>query len=146
MIPDDWTDDMTVPLPEGKAAGDVVDLVIERALSPGATDGQLEQALVEVFSLSPDDAALVRDRVFGGIVRAATGNMANRPDPIKDPFAFGSFERASQEPAIIATIYPQYAAQAERLVRKKNRYVPAAYSRPVAEAPKRSWWQFWKGS
>ena len=143
MIPEGWTDDMTVPLPLGKTADDLVEFVIQRGVAH-TPDAQTEQDLVTTFGLSVADAALVRDRVFGGIVRAATGNSANRPSSLNDPFAFHSFERASREPSIIAAIYPQYAAQAEKLAKK--RYVPAIYSRPPEEAPRRAWWQFWKPS
>lgn len=135
---------MNVSLPEGKTAEDVVEFVIQHALTAGATDQRIEQSLTETFHLSAEEAALVRDRVFGGIVRAATGRTANRPTSIKDPFAYWSFERATREPSIIAKIYPEYADQAERLAKK--RYIPAAYSRPPAEASDRPRWQFWKQS
>jgi hypothetical protein len=122
-IPEGWTDDMTVPLPLGRTVNDLVEFVIQSALS-GTPDVQTEQALVTTFEISPEDAALVRDRVFGGIVRAATGNTANRPDPAKEPFACGSYDRATQEPSIIAAIYPQFARS----------------------QPQRRWWQFWRQS
>ena len=120
-IPEGWTEDMTVPLPPGRTVSDFVEFVIQSALS-GTPDVQTEQTLVTTFGISPEDAALVRDRVFGGIVRAATGNAANRPDPTKDPFACGSYDRAIREHSIIASIYPQFARR----------------------QPRRSWWQFWR--
>lgn len=59
------------------------------------------------FGLSPDDAELARDRAFGGLDRAATGNPENCPDPVKDPLAWESFHRGIQDPSLVARIYPQ---------------------------------------
>lgn len=114
---------MTIPLPPGRTVDEIVEFVIKSGLS-GTPDLQTEQALVATFGISPGDAALVRDRVFGGIVRAATGNAANRPDATKDPFACRSYDRATREHSLISAIYPQFA----RL------------------RPRRPWWQFWRRS
>jgi hypothetical protein len=115
--------DMTISLPGGRTVNEFVELVIQSALA-GNPDAQTEQALVTTLGISPTDAALVRDRVFGGIVRAATGNAANRPDQTNDPFACGSYDRAIREDWIIAAIYPQFARR----------------------QPPRRWWQFWRKS
>ncbi|MGC3968485.1 MAG: hypothetical protein QM775_14240 [Pirellulales bacterium] len=74
----------------------------------GTLDDTTEQLLIAEFQLSPYDAALVRDRTFGGIVRAATGNEVNCPDRTKDPIAWQSFQNAILDPGIIARIYPQF--------------------------------------
>ena len=119
-IPDGWTDDMTIPLPPGQTVEAIGQFVIQREIFKSSGDDTV-QALVASFGITSDDAALVYDRVLGGVVRAATGNVSNRPDAAKDPFAYFSFERARRDHGIIAAIRPEYA-----------------------EAPKRSWWQFWR--
>lgn len=106
-IPDGWTDDLTIPLPAGRTVADFVEFVIQAALSGTPDADQIEQELMTTFGISLADAALVRDRVFGGIVRAATGNAANQPDATKDPFAYESYERATRERSIITAIYPE---------------------------------------
>ncbi|WP_345221183.1 hypothetical protein [Hymenobacter koreensis] len=124
---------MSVPLQPGQRIEEIVGFVIQQALS-GTSDDENEVKLVSTFSLSPDDAWLVRDRVFGGIVRAATGNKANQPSPKKDPFAYASFQQALQNPSIIAAIYPQFAQPAVNSMREDS----------ASEQPKtRPWWKFW---
>jgi hypothetical protein len=107
-IPDGWTDDMNIPLPAGRTVEQVVEFVIQAALR-GTPDDTTEQLLTAEFLLSPDDAALARDRTCGGIVRAATRNQENCPRREKDPMAWESFQRAMRDPSIVARIYPQYA-------------------------------------
>ena len=114
-----WTDDMSGPLPPNRTVGEITSFVIQQTLS-GMSDESNENSLVTTFGFSPDDAALIRDRVFGGIVRAATGNKSNRPDLVKDPFAHASFMLAFRDASIIRTIYPQFA-----------------------NLTKRPWWKFW---
>jgi len=109
-LPEGWTDDLSIALPAGRSAEDVVDHVI-RAARTGTPDDATERSLIDVFGLSPEDAALARDRTFAGLVRAATRNEANSPNREKDPIAWASFQRASRDPSIIATIYPQWAGQ-----------------------------------
>lgn len=107
-IPEGWTDDMNIPLPPGRTEDEVVSLVLTLALE-GIGDEAIETGLQFAFALSPDDAALARDRVFGGIVRGATRNPGNRTDRQKDPLAWISFQRAMDDPSIVARLYPQYA-------------------------------------
>ena len=116
---DEWADDMSVPLNANLTVKEVAGFVIQQALQ-GTSDTDNEKGLIAAFGLSPDDAALIRDRVFGGIVRAATGNKANRPSSKKDPFAYTSFGLALRDSSIISRIYPQYA-----------------------RLSKRPWWKFW---
>ena len=112
--PSGWTDDMNIALPSQHTLGAVVELVISfgRARTTAVAP---QRALVETFGLTEDDAALAWDRVHGGIVRAATGNVANRPDKSKDPLAWSSFQLAVRDPSIIAALYPQYASREDAL-------------------------------
>ena len=105
-VPPGLTDDMNVVLPPGRTVKEIVQFIIQAALR-GTPDNTTEQLLVAEFQLSPDVAELVRDRTFGGIVRAATRNEVNRPDRNQDPIAWQSFELATWDPSIIARIYPQ---------------------------------------
>jgi hypothetical protein len=111
-LPEGWTDDMTVALPAHRTVTEVVNFVIEYARRR-QTEVELELALASEFGLSADDAAVVSDRVYGGVVRAATHKPSNRPDREKDPFAWTSFGRATDDPSIIATMYPERARPPE---------------------------------
>jgi uncharacterized protein YndB with AHSA1/START domain len=102
-----WTDDMRVALPPGKTVDDVVDRIL--GSDPTRDPDELEAALSEEFDLSEENAALARDRAMGGVVRAATGNVENRPDRVKDPIAWTSFERAWSDRTIVARHFPKYA-------------------------------------
>lgn len=105
-IPEDWTDDMNIPLPQGRTADEVVCLVLDLALR-GVSDELIERELRTVFALSPDDAALARDRVFGGACsEVRRGTQKNRPIPDSDPLAWLSFQRAIDDPTIVARLYP----------------------------------------
>lgn len=108
-IPEGWTDDMTIPLPPGRTAAQVVEFVRQAALR-GTPDGETERLLAAEFQLSAEDAALARDRSFGGLVRAATRNPANCPPQEKDPLAWESFQRGTHDPSLVARIYPQFAS------------------------------------
>lgn len=101
------TDDLRVGIPAGRTVADVVSLVLSRA-AEGRSAAEIEAALVTELGLSADDAALARDRAFGGIVRGGTRNEANRPSPVKDPVAHESFERALADPSLPARIYPEH--------------------------------------
>lgn len=101
------TDDLRIALPAGRTVVDVVDLVLSRA-AVGRSATEIETALVTELGLSADDAALARDRAFGGIVRGGTRNEVNRPSPVKDPVAHESFERALADPSLPARIYPEH--------------------------------------
>ena len=118
-LPEGVTDDMSIPLPKQWTIEDIRDFVIQAALT-GTNDDDSEEAMVAKFGLSQDDASFARDRIFGGIVRAAIGGRSNRPSAKKDPFAYSGFMLATQNPEIIARIYPQFV-----------------------QAEKRPWWKFW---
>jgi len=85
----DWTDDMTVRLARGTTARALV--VFLRAADEGTHRRDVLAVLTERFALPFDDARLAMDRVMGGVVRAASGNPANEPDPVKDPLAWMSY-------------------------------------------------------
>lgn len=92
-----YTDDLTIALPPGRSIAELVDVILTAALDNTPAE-QIERLLVDQFGLSDDDADLARDRALGGLVRAATGNPANRPDPDKDPVAAKSHQRATTDP------------------------------------------------
>jgi hypothetical protein len=130
-LPPGWTDDTTVRLPEGVSVDEVTDFVLG-LLGQVPTEEELDGKLSSAFGLSHEDADLVRDRVCGGIVRAATGNPQNRPSKEKDPFAWTSFGKATADPRIITTVYPQFAPPLGRLATPKP---PAAASRRLRWPP-----------
>ncbi|MBO0824599.1 MAG: hypothetical protein J2P27_12200, partial [Actinobacteria bacterium] len=99
------TDDLSIALPPGRTAAELVDLVL-RAVLEGTPDSQIERMLLAEFGLTVEDASAACERVFGGLVRAATGNPANRPDPQKDPIASESYQRGCADPTLITRIYP----------------------------------------
>jgi hypothetical protein len=109
-LPEEWTDDMTIPLPPGRTPGEVVEFVLQAALRE-TPDEEIERLLVAEFGLSADDAALARDRSFGGLVRAATRNPENGPDRGKDPLAWESFQCGTRDPSLVARIYPQFTSE-----------------------------------
>lgn len=91
-----WTADLSVRLPEGRTVAELVSFVL--AVRQRGTDGdELHTDVAREFDLSPEDAALSVDRVFGGVTRARTDNPANRPDPVDDPIAFESYRRTISE-------------------------------------------------
>lgn len=105
-----WTDDMRITLPSGRTVADVVDLVLARVLDAASAD-EVEAVLAAEFELAPEDAALARDRAMGGVVRAGTGNDHNRPDPVKDPIAHESYQRAVADPSLPAQYFPDLFAR-----------------------------------
>jgi len=95
---------MRVELSAGKSIEMLVDFVISNCLR-GMTDEANELEIAREFAISPENAAIARDRTFGGIVRAATRNPLNQPDPNKDPIAWASYIRATKEPLLAAKVY-----------------------------------------
>jgi len=87
---------------------ELVEHVIQAALGDTPND-VIEREVMTKYELSPDDAALLLDRTYGGIARAATRNPENCPARDKDPVAWTSYQRATQEPSIIAVLYPEYS-------------------------------------
>jgi hypothetical protein len=66
-------------------------LYLRAADEEGTRRRDVLAVLTERFALPFDDARLAMDRVGGGVVRAASGNPANEPDPLKDPLAWTSY-------------------------------------------------------
>lgn len=116
--PPGWTDDMNVPLREGVTVDQVTDFFLQM-IDEKPSQQELERRLSEAFGLSAEDANFVRDRICGGVVRAATGNPQNRPSRDKDPFAWTSFGRATADHGIITAMYPQYAPHLGHLKKAK---------------------------
>ena len=106
-LPDGWvlTDDMMVPLPPGRTVAEVVEVVVQGGLA-GSSAEEIEGRLAAEFGLSADDAAVARDRAFGGLVRAGTRITANCPSPVKDPVAWESYQRGTRDPSLVSRIYP----------------------------------------
>lgn len=101
----EWTEDLRVVLPSGRTVADVVDFVL--AAADMADDAEvIEAGLANEFRLSAHDAALARDRTFGGIVRAGTGNSENEPSQVKDPIANESYRRAMADAGMPARYFP----------------------------------------
>lgn len=97
------TDDLNLPLSSRRTVDEITAFVIEQARAKVDWE-DLTKAIEETFGLSPDDAELVYDRVCGGVVRASTGNIDNQPDPVYDPFAYASFQRALRDPSVITAL------------------------------------------
>jgi hypothetical protein len=106
---------------EGFTAEEITIFVIQQALN-GVGDDDNESSLVTTFNLSVEDAAWMRDRVFGGIYRAGTdlGSWfpSNKPDAKDDIFAYTSYQYVLKKPEIITSIYPFFGG-------------------------KSAWWKFW---
>ena len=88
-----WTDNLTVRLARGTSVRALV-LYLRAAEAEGARRREVLAVLTERFALPFDDARLAMDRVGGGVVRAASGNPANEPDPVNDPVAWTSYRLA----------------------------------------------------
>jgi hypothetical protein len=109
-LPDGWTDDMTFSLPPGVTEDQIVTCVLDAALEQ-TPDSVTETRLRDTFGLDEQSAALARDRVYGGVLRAATGNIGNCPIRTNDPLAWLSFQRATKDPSLVAKVYPQFLKQ-----------------------------------
>lgn len=107
LLPAELTDVIGPPLRGSLAPADLVDFMIAAALG-GTRKDEIERGLMERFGISPADAALVRDRTFGGIFRAGTRSHENRPDRAKDAIAWASYERANRDKSIIKRLFPEF--------------------------------------
>jgi hypothetical protein len=131
-IRDNFTDDMNISLPSGLTIEAIVDLVISAGIAH-VSDDEVERKLVE-SGLSECDAALARDRAYGGIVRSALNNPENCPSKEKDPIVWASYQRALEDPGIFPKVYPEMYA---RMLQIKD--VASASSKN-----RKRWWQFWR--
>ncbi|HEX8673557.1 MAG TPA: hypothetical protein VF710_16795 [Longimicrobium sp.] len=98
---------MSISLAPHHSIEDVVDFILRAEVRHLDTESIIH-ALTMRFGLSGEDAGLAWDRTLGGLTRAATGNPANCPAREKDPVAWASYQRCSDDPALIAAIRPQY--------------------------------------
>ena len=92
-LPEGWTDDMNVAIGNGRSVQELAESIMQ-ALLERATPETILNHIAREFALSVEDAELSLDRAQGGIVRAATGNIQNKPDQAKDPIAFYTFQEA----------------------------------------------------
>ena len=104
-IPDGWTDDMNIPLPQGVTVERIVDFVLSSVVN-GASHESCIAELTE-WGLSTDDAALAYDRALGGAFRAGLPDPANAPSPEKDPIASFSYIRCRKNRALISKLFPE---------------------------------------
>jgi hypothetical protein len=124
-IPEGWTDDMNIPLPEGVTSAKVAEFVVSSAAAGESHDARIEK--LRSWGLSLDDAEHACDRALGGAFRAGTSSPANEPSAQKDPIAHSSYHRCRANRTLISAIFPKE--------------FPPTRSQP-AEV-RRSWWKFW---
>jgi len=125
-IPEGWTDDMNIPLPEGVTAEKIAEFVLSSAATGESHDARIEK--LRLWGLTTDDAELACDRALGGAFRAGTVSSANEPSAEKDPIAYFSYHRCRTNRALISTIFPEE--------------FPATHS--GGPEVRRSWWKFWE--
>lgn len=131
-IPEGWTDDLSVPLPIGTSVEEVTQFVIDESRSKKSWN-KISNSLVSIYDVSSEDADLILDRVHGGISRASTNLSENKPDALKDPFAFSSYNMAMNNKELIAFFYPDRVKKSEvqTEIRQEQQDI-------------RPWWKFWK--
>jgi|SRR5580765_1164444 hypothetical protein len=111
-VPEGWTDDMTIVVPNGRSLDDIVDCVLQAKIRQETPSNTVHHLIAE-FGLTQSDAELALDRTYGGVVRAATGRLDNSPQKEKDPMAWTSFQRCLKQPELVAAIYPQFARRSQ---------------------------------
>lgn len=131
----EWTDDLSVRLARGISVRALVGY-LRAADEEGTPRRDVLAVLTERFALPFDDARLAMDRVEGGIVRAASGNPANEPDPVKDPLAWTSYRLelgllvGDDAPGLL----PEQQASAQALLERARRGQPTQGTEDVAVA------------
>jgi hypothetical protein len=100
---------MSISLSPQHSIEDVVDFIL-RAEVRHVQSVSIIHVLTTRFGLSDEDAAIAWDRTLGGLTRAATGNPENCPVREQDPVAWTSYQRCSDDPALVEAIRPQYEA------------------------------------
>lgn len=119
-LPPGWTDEMNIELPVGVSLEEVADVIISLK-NQNSTHEMVESCLIEKFALTPYDAALARDRVCAGMVRASTGLRSNCPDRVKDALAWIAFQRTSADQAARANAsiaQPDFSRYSEQQLRQ----------------------------
>ena len=89
-LPEGWTDDMSIPLPDGIAPAEVARLGVEHLGSDAPLDKLVEK--FKRLGLTDTDAELAADRIAGGMTRAFMPNPAAAPDGDKDPIARAAYD------------------------------------------------------
>ncbi|HEX6500214.1 MAG TPA: hypothetical protein VF054_14465 [Micromonosporaceae bacterium] len=131
----EWTDDLSVRLARGTSVRALVSYL--RAVEEqGTRRRDVLAVLTERFGLPFDDARLAMDRVAGGVVRAASGNPANEPDPVKDPLAWTSYRLELGLPVDddAPGLSPDQQASAQALLERARRGQPTRGTEDVAVA------------
>ncbi|GIF47196.1 hypothetical protein DFJ67_7179 [Asanoa ferruginea] len=126
---------MTVRLARGTSTRALVSY-LRAADEAGTRRPDVLAVLTERFALPFDDARLAMDRVAGGVVRAASGNPANEPDPVKDPLAWTSYRIELGLPVDDDVVGPsaKERASAEALLERARRGKPTRGTKDVAVA------------
>ncbi|SRR6266540_2389896 len=122
-VPEGWTDDMNISLPDGVTVVKIAEFVLSSADAGESHDARV--SMLQSWGLGRDDAELACDRALGGAFRAGTTSPENEPSLEKDPVAHFSYHRCRSEPALIARLFPKEFSTAG---------LPSA---------KRPWWRFW---
>jgi hypothetical protein len=125
-IPDGWTDDMNISLPEGVTVAKLAEFVVSSAAAGESHDARLEK--LRTLGLTRDDAELACERALGGVFRAGTISPDNEPSAEKDPIAYYSYHRCRANRALISAIFPK-------------QFPPTKADRAEVRRP---WWKFWK--
>jgi hypothetical protein len=95
--------DLSICLNSGRTLEELAQLVFDLLDAGVPYESTLERVRSQ-FALSSADAALGVDRAMGGLVRAASAQPMNCPDPNQDPIARASFALALRHPANIAAL------------------------------------------
>ena len=90
-IPEGWTDDMSVEIIEGKTEEQLT-LALMDSLRKRDSYEAMIGICTSAYGLTEDDSDLAIDRVQGGIVRALSCRIDNKPDAVKDPLAYWAFK------------------------------------------------------
>lgn len=130
IIPEGWTVDMSVPLPQGKTVDDLVDFVTRAGLA-NRDNEHIEAGLRESLGLSEEDASVARDRTFVGVIRAGTEAAENRPNSQKGPIAWVSYQRGKASPEIIESLFP-------------GRFGSSPVTGQSCKSQRKPWWRFWQ--
>ncbi len=91
----EWTTDMTFPVGNGFSISDVA-VYIKECFEGHMDFAEIYENLCNKFALAEDDGELAIDRAVGGVVRALTTNIENRPDEKEDPVAYYMFNMVWQ--------------------------------------------------
>jgi len=131
----EWTDDLTVRVARRTSRRALVSY-LRATREERVRRREVLAVLTERFALPFDDARLAMDRVAGGVVRAASGNPANEPDPIKDPLAWMSYRLELGLPVEDDLLgpSPRQRASAEALLEGARRGEPTQGTEDVAVA------------